>query len=193
MQSMEKGFHLKFLEYASEKTRWVFWWVFSSGYEVKKPGGFFRVGWVFSNVGWNSDTHSLTLTNATVITDTWVTWLLPVCFAAKSWSWDWLAQSECLEWAASWTNHWCLDWRATDRCRRLAWPGCRPRAAEGYHPTLAHHGFCACVSSTIPAAASWIDSRWWNTGSACCLEQQITATRDRLTLLVLYCCFQILS
>ena len=50
MQSMEKGFHLKFLEYASEKTRWVFWWVFSSGYEVKKPGGFFRVGWVFSNV-----------------------------------------------------------------------------------------------------------------------------------------------
>ena len=51
MQSMEKGFHPKFLEYASEKTRWVFWWVFSSGYEVKKPGGFFRVGWVFSNVG----------------------------------------------------------------------------------------------------------------------------------------------
>ena len=50
MQSMEKEFHPKFLEYASEKTRWVFWWVFSSGYEVKKPGGFFRVGWVFSNV-----------------------------------------------------------------------------------------------------------------------------------------------
>ena len=49
MQSMEKGFHPKFLGYASEKTRWVFWWVFSSGYEVKKPGGFFRVGWVSSN------------------------------------------------------------------------------------------------------------------------------------------------
>ena len=50
MQSMEKEFHPKFLEYASEKTRWVFLWVFSSGYEVKKPGGFVRVGWVSSKV-----------------------------------------------------------------------------------------------------------------------------------------------
>ena len=43
MQSMEKGFHHKSLEYARGKTRWVL--VFLSGYEVKKPGGF-CLGWV---------------------------------------------------------------------------------------------------------------------------------------------------